>query len=78
MARFFFHIRDGDQLITDPEGNELPDFDAARAEAHTFARHLLAERLRAGKVLDGQCFEITDAAGTLLAVVPMGEVLRLP
>ncbi len=33
MARYYFHIRDGNNLIRDEEGTELPSLEAARAEA---------------------------------------------
>jgi hypothetical protein len=33
MARYFFDCRDGDRLISDPEGMELSGIKAARDEA---------------------------------------------
>jgi uncharacterized protein DUF6894 len=33
MARYFFHLREGDTLFTDDdEGEELPDLDAVHTE----------------------------------------------
>lgn len=78
MPRYFFHVRDGQTFREDPEGSELPDLTAAHREALTDARHILADRLRAGEVLDGQRFEITDGDGSVLAVVPFKDVIRLP
>ena len=75
--RFFFHLRDDDQWIEDPDGTELSDLDAALREARVSARHLLADKLRAGAVLNGQRFEIADEAGRILAVLPLRDVLRL-
>ena len=77
MPVFYLHMRDGDRLIEDPDGSDLPDIEAAREEARISARHLLADRLRAGKVVDGQRFEIVDEAGELRAVVMMRDVLKL-
>lgn len=76
MRRFYFHIRDGSGLIEDPDGSDLPDLDAARAEALASAREILANRLRSGEVLDGQSIEITDAAGEVLATVPLKDAIR--
>ncbi|CAN7335176.1 DUF6894 family protein [Rhizobium sp. LjRoot254] len=78
MPRYFFHIRTDDVFIRDPDGSDLPDLDAARSEAGHSARDLLAALLREGEVLDGQVFEISDEAGTVLARVPFRSVLRLP
>ena len=76
MPHFYLHIRDGDVLIEDPDGSDLPDLDAARAEALAGARDILASRLRAGEVVDGQRIEITDATGGVLAVVPLKDAIR--
>jgi hypothetical protein len=76
MPRFFFHIIDGDRIIEDPEGTELEDLDAARVEALHSARQLLAERLKAGDLVDGQVFEIRNEHGQLLAIVPFRDAVR--
>lgn len=78
MPRYYFHINASDGLIRDPDGTDLPDLDAARLEAEKSARHLLADLLRQGGVLDGQVFEITDDDGVILERVPLRSVLRLP
>ena len=41
------------------------------------ARDILAELVRAGRLVDGQCFEIMDDSGELRAVVPFKEALKL-
>lgn len=77
MPRFFLNIRDGADLIVDPEGSVLPDVEAACREALYAARDILAERIRAGDVVDGQQFEITDEAGVLRAKFPLKSALRM-
>ncbi|MGT2479950.1 DUF6894 family protein [Methylobacterium oryzae CBMB20] len=78
MPRFFLHIRDGNWLVEDLDGSDLPDLDAARTEAERSARSLLEIQRVDGAVLAGQSFEIADAAGDVLAVVPLRDVLQLP
>lgn len=78
MPRYYFHIRSDDGLILDPDGTELVDLDAARAEAEQSARDLLANLLKDGKELDGQVFEISDHTGNVLERLPFRKVLRLP
>ena len=63
-------------MFEDPDGTDLADFEAARAEALVAARKGIAERIRAGEVVDGQPFEIWDAAGRMLATVPFHDALK--
>ena len=76
MPNFHFHTHPVGHLFGDPHGSDLADFEAARAEALAAARRAIAERIRAGEVVDGQPFEIWDAAGRMLATVPFRDALR--
>jgi hypothetical protein len=40
MPLFYLHVRDGSHLGEDTEGIELPDLEAARAEAAEAARDI--------------------------------------
>lgn len=74
MALFFFHLRDGDHFAEDLEGGEFLDLAAARNEAIAAAREILAERLKAGRQLNGQQIEICDNEGTRLDTVQFKSV----
>lgn len=78
VPRYFFHLREGDNLLEDPEGSVLPDLATARCEALAEARDLLAAYVRAGTLLDGQHFEITDENGQVLMEVLLRDALNLP
>jgi hypothetical protein len=77
MPHYYFHLREGDRVIEDPDGGPFRDLDAARSEALASAREMLAERLKAGRVLDGQEIEICDAEGHRLATVRFREAFTL-
>ncbi|MBC7314640.1 MAG: hypothetical protein H5U11_19270 [Rhizobium sp.] len=77
MPRYYFNIRKADALEQDPEGSEFPSLDQAYDEAVKAAREMLAEKLMADEVIDGQRFEITSADGEVLREVPFKSVLRL-
>jgi hypothetical protein len=66
MPRYYFHIRDGDTVIRDDEGTELPDFEAAQFEARMCARELIVECLRSGQEINGRKIEIADEGGAIL------------
>jgi hypothetical protein len=75
MARFYFHLRDGDKLVQAPEGSDLPDVEAARREALLAARDILGDAIKAGKAKVPEAFVIADDAGRKLAVVSLVAVL---
>lgn len=76
MPRYFLNIRDGSEFIQDHEGSVLPDIEAACREAIAAARDILAAKLRAGEVVNGQIFEITDEAGLVRVRLPMRDAIR--
>jgi hypothetical protein len=78
MEHFYFHLRAGDQLIPDVQGQDLPDVSAARREAILSAREILAGAIRAGQAMVPDAFVISDEAGRALDTVPLAEVLPEP
>jgi hypothetical protein len=75
VARYFFHIKDGADLIKDQEGTELPTAHAARLQALLSARELWADAIRSGKPLGADAVVIADEHGGTLTFVPMNEAL---
>ena len=75
MVRFYFHLRAGDGLLTDDEGQDLPDLSAARREAEQAARELLAEAIKAGKEEVAEAFVIADEHGREIDIVLLAAVL---
>ena len=76
MPRYYRHIRQGDQLIRDPEGIELSNLDAAHAETLDEIRDLLAESVRRGR--DDWLHDaivIMDENGLELMTIPFVEAL---
>lgn len=79
MPRYYFNFRHRpgpDGLAVDPEGEELPDLDAARQRALDAARDHIA-RTRTDIVRDWfVCsFEIEDADAQLLLTVPFSDTV---
>ncbi|WP_262265710.1 DUF6894 family protein [Microvirga yunnanensis] len=73
MPLYFLHIRNGDKLEVDPDGTELPDVDAAFAEALKVARELVDEVADLGR---NAAIEIADGSGETVLTVPFSEVVR--
>jgi hypothetical protein len=51
--RYCFQIRNGDELICDPEGSVCANVAVAIEEAKAHAHELMAERLKSGREMDG-------------------------
>ena len=76
MARYFFHVRNADNLVScDQEGQELADLEAAYAEAVNSNREMLSERLLHGGSLGPRQVEIADESGKVLATITAEDVL---
>ena len=78
MPRYFFNTRIGDELIADPEGQELRDADRAWQMARAMIRELLkAEGAESG--LLKAIVEVTDEEGEIVLEFPFAEaILDLP
>jgi hypothetical protein len=74
MARYYFHIKDGADLIKDPEGTELLTADEAWSQALKSARELWADAIKSGRDLGADAVVIADEQGSL-TFVPMAEAL---
>jgi hypothetical protein len=75
MTLYYFNIREPNELIVDPEGQELPGIEAAREEALGAVRELMAERILAGIPLDGTTMEITNRTGEIVDRVPFVDAV---
>ena len=74
LPRYFFHVRDGDELILlDREGLELPNH--VPRECHGLVRRVLNEDPYGAELLPSRQFEIVDEQGRLVLNIPFGGVV---
>ena len=74
MPRYFFNTRIGDELIADPEGEELRNPD----RAWEIARAMILELIKtegADGVLLNAVIEVTDDEGEIVLEFPFSEAL---
>jgi hypothetical protein len=50
MPRFYFDIREDDRLVSDDEGNDLPNIDAAEREAVLVATEIVSDKVKRGRI----------------------------
>lgn len=65
MAKFYFHLMDGEHIETDDVGAELPDLAAACDEARKFI-----EEIRSDLEQPDRAFvQIVDESGTIVCII---------
>jgi len=74
MPRYFFNTRIGDELISDPEGEELRSPDRAWEIARAMIRELLKTEGAQGGLLNA-ILEVTDDDGEIVLEFPFAEAI---
>src|SRR5947209_6151576 len=74
MPRYFFNTRIGNELLLDPEGEELRDADHAWRVARTTIREILTTEGEQANLL-GAVLEVTDDDGEIVLEFPFAEAL---
>ncbi|WP_420738221.1 DUF6894 family protein [Bradyrhizobium japonicum] len=76
MRRYYFDLRDGDELAVDEEGLELSDLDAVQQEATRALRDMAHEELYDSGSLARISVEVRDDAGAVMRVWIAFEIQR--
>jgi hypothetical protein len=74
MPRYFFNTRIGDELIDDPEGEELRNPDRAWEVARAMILELIKSEGADGVLLNA-VIEVTDDDGEIVLEFPFSEAL---
>jgi hypothetical protein len=74
MPRYFFNTRIGDELISDPEGEELRNPDRAWEMARAMIKELLKTEGVDERLLNATV-EVTDDEGEIVLEFPFVEAL---
>jgi hypothetical protein len=78
MPRYYFNTRIGDELVADPEGEELRNPDRAWEVARAMIRELLKTE-GAERALLSAIIEVTDDEGEIVLEFPFAEaILDMP
>jgi hypothetical protein len=78
MPRYYFNTRIGDELVADPEGEELRNPDRAWEVARAMIRELLKTE-GAERALLNATIEVTDDEGEIVLEFPFAEaILDIP
>ncbi|KIZ36071.1 MULTISPECIES: hypothetical protein [Rhodopseudomonas] len=74
MPRYYFNTKIGNELILDPEGEELRDPDHAWEVARTTIRQILKSEGEQASLLRAS-LEVTDEGGEVVLEFPFSEAI---
>lgn len=66
MKTYFFHLRDGSDVLLDPEGRALPSLQAAIATALFEARSIIGADAATGVLRLEQRIDVEDDTGAIV------------
>lgn len=64
MARYYFHLRDGQDLLIDPEGREIIDGAQIPLLVLKDARSMMSQDILAGRLRLDQSIDVLDEAAS--------------
>jgi hypothetical protein len=70
MPQFYFDIVAPARILSDEEGMDLFDLEAARAEAIKDARALMSDAIMGGLDISMRSIQIRNGIGDILLVIP--------
>ena len=77
MALYYFHLRDGQDLLLDPEGRELSSLDAVAVTALKEAREIIGHDARAGRINLTYHLDVEDADGRVIHRLDFEDAVEL-
>jgi hypothetical protein len=76
MTTYYFHLRNGVDVLLDPEGRQLDSANVATA-ALTEARSIMSADCHSGEVDLNQNIDVEDAAGKLIHRVSFADAVSI-
>lgn len=77
MPTYYFHLRNGSDVLLDPEGRDLRDPNCIKLVALAEARALISQEVLKGRINFGQRLDIEDDAGRIVHSLPFVEAVEI-
>ena len=77
MANYYFHLRDGDDVLIDPDGRELPSIATVAAATLFEAREIISHDARSGLVRLTHHIDVEDSSGALVHHLDFEDAISL-
>jgi hypothetical protein len=77
MPKFYFHLRDGVDLILDPEGRQLNGAAAIEQEALREARAIISDDAKSGRINLDVRIDVQDEEGTVVHSICFADAVEI-
>lgn len=77
MSLYFFHLRDGVDVLLDPEGREIERVDQIADLALKEARAIIGDEALSGTILLDKHIDVEDATGTIVYALPFTNAVEI-
>lgn len=77
MARYYFHLRDGEDITADPEGREFDTVEAMVAATLREARSIISHEAMAGRIKLHQRIDVETEAGKVVHSLDFAEAVTI-
>jgi hypothetical protein len=77
MPLYFFHLRDGVDVLLDGDGREFDDIDAVAKAALVEARAIIAEEARNGRIMLDQHIDVENDAGRIVHRLSFADAIEI-
>jgi hypothetical protein len=77
MPHYFFHLRDGEDVLLDTDGREFADIEAVAKAALVEARAIIAEEARGGRILLDKYIDVESASGAVVHRLSFADAVEI-
>ena len=77
MPFYYFHLRDGQDILLDPDGRELANLDQAMTVALREARELIAHDARDGHIRLDLRLDLENGDGRIVHSLAFADAVRI-
>jgi hypothetical protein len=77
MPLYYFHLRDGTDILLDPEGTQLDGEAAIARTAMTAARSIISDDALNGVISLDQHIDVEDEAGTIVHCLAFNDAVTI-
>lgn len=77
MSRYYFHLRDGEDILLDEEGRPMDGPEAFREAALIEARAIISADAKGGRIRLDQRIDVEDASGNIVHSVEFADAVEI-